>query len=71
MAIVNAWILYREFTKKDITRSNFLLELIDVVRHKQIKSSSKIPTAACNQLTTRKRKKCRGSNGCANAIVSL
>ena len=68
---INAWILYRKPTNKGISIRNFLLELIDALRHKQIEINPKIPAPACNQLLSRKRKKYRGSDGCANATVSL
>ena len=71
IAAINVWMLYRKPTNKGVTGKNFLLELNDALRHKQIKCSSEVPAAACNQLPSRKRKKCRGSDGCANATVLL
>ena len=64
IATINTWILYRKSTNKGITRENFLLKLIDTLRHKQIEISPEILTAFCNQLSTKNCKKCKGSYGC-------
>ena len=68
---INAWILCKKPTNKGISIRNFLLELIDALTQKHLETSPEIPAPACSQLSSRKRKKCRGSDGCANATVSL
>ena len=75
MAALNAWILYRKATKKNMSRKTFLLQLVEALRSSYIDNSSKISTN--DQASTheevfpqKKRRKCHGRK-CSNATLTL
>ena len=72
IAAINAWILYKKSTRKQISRRKFILCLVETLINRMANNSadSDLPQCRPNSTTTRKRWHCHGAN-CKNMTVTL
>lgn len=65
LAGINAWVLYKEITKENVSRRDFLLRLAEELREEYISDKKQIGVTPCNPMRqinsseSRKRKKCQ------------
>ena len=72
IAAINAWILYKKSTRKQISRRKFILCLVETLINRMANNSadSDLPQCRPNSTATRKRRHCHGAN-CKNITVTL
>ena len=72
IAAINAWILYKKSTRKQISRRKFILCLVETLINRMANNSadSDLPQCRPNSTATRKRRHCHGAN-CKNMTVTL
>ena len=72
IAAINAWILYKKSTRKQISRRKFIFCLVETLINRMANNSADSDLTQCrpNSTATRKRRHCHGAN-CKNMTVTL
>ena len=73
MAVINGWIIYKLASGRTISRKEFILELIESLRHAYVQKRSlpnlpDVPSTSSS--LPKKRRKCHGRK-CSNATITV